>query len=251
MDFINILAICIISFVVSIFSVSVGGTSLITVPVLISLGMTSKVAVATNMFALIFLSISGAAVFRKEMKATHVKMIIIFSILTLCGSLLGANLVLAVDKDILKRIIAIIICVIAFTFLLKRDLGNKEMKERTSKWKFTIGTLAIFFLGIYGGFFSGGYVTFLSYVLILIFGFNFLQAAFITKVFNIFSSLAACLIFWYHGLIDFSVGLPLALSMSLGAFLGANVAIKKGNLWIRSLFVITIFLLAIKLLFFD
>ncbi|MCK4430996.1 MAG: sulfite exporter TauE/SafE family protein, partial [Candidatus Aminicenantes bacterium] len=185
MDFINILAVCIISFVVSIFSVSVGGTSLITVPVLISLGMTSKVAIATNMFALIFLSISGAAVFRKEMKTTHVKMIIIFSILTLCGSLLGANLVLAVDKDILKRIIAIIICVIAFTFLLKRDLGNKEMKERTSKWKFTIGTLAIFFLGIYGGFFSGGYVTLLSYVLILIFGFNFLQVAFITKVFNI------------------------------------------------------------------
>ncbi len=129
MDVINIFVVCIISFVVSIFSVSVGGTSLLTVPLLISLGMISKNAVATNMFALIFLSISGAVGFRKEIKITQhkmYKMFVLFSILTLCGSFIGANLVLAIDKDTLRRIIAIIIFIIAFIFLLKRDLGLKE-----------------------------------------------------------------------------------------------------------------------------
>jgi len=250
MSLISVLIASFLSFIVSIFSVSVGGTSLITVPVLISLGMISKNAVATNMFALIFLSVSGALGLRREIKTTHYRMVSFFSILTICGSLIGANLILVIEKDILKKMIAIMACIIAISFLLKRDLGIRERKEKISKMKFVSGSLLIFILGIYGGFFSGGYVTLLSYVLILILGWHFLRVAFITKIFNIFSSSVACSFFYYHGLIDFSVGIPLAISMFLGAFLGSKLAIKKGNLWIRNVFIIATILLAVKLLFF-
>jgi len=250
MSLISILIVCSLSFVVSILSISVGGTSLITVPVLISLGMISKNAVATNMFALIFLSMSGAIGFRKEIKLSYYKIIAFFSILTICGSLIGASLILAIEEDILKKVIAIMICFIASSFFLKKDFGIQERNEKISKMKFGGGALLIFILGIYGGFFSGGYVTFLSYVLILTFGLNFLQVAFITKIFNIFSSSVACIFFYYHTLIDFSVGIPLAFSMALGGFLGTKLAIAKGNLWIRSLFIFFVIILAIKLLIF-
>lgn len=250
MDIIGTLITCLISFAVSAVSVSVGGTSLITVPVLIWLGMASKRAVATNMFALIFLSMSGTVGFRKEVKPAHYKMIAVFSILTICGSLIGANLILAIDEGILEKVIAIIICIIVGSFLFKRDLGVHKKEEKISKMKFAAGTILIFILGIYGGFFSGGYVTLLSYVCILAFGLDFLQTAFITKIFNIFSSLVASAIFYYHGLIDFSVGIPLAFSMFLGASLGAKLAIMKGNLWVRNLFIIFAIALAIKLLVF-
>ena len=248
MDIIGILTACLISFVVGIISVSAGGTSLITVPVLIWLGMTTKNAIATNMFALIFLSISGALGFRSRIKSSHYKMAVLFSILTICGSLIGANLVLAINEDILKRTIAIMMCVIAASLIFKRDLGVKQTTAQMSKFRFLAAALAVFALGIYGGFFSGGYVTLLSYVLILSFGLNFLQAASITKIFNIFSSSIACAFFYYHGLINFSVGIPLAVSMFLGAFLGAKLAIAKGNLWIRNLFIAVVIVLAIKLL---
>jgi len=248
MSLISILIVCLIAFLVCIFSVSVGGTSLVTVPVLISLGMISKNAVATNMFALIFLSLSGAAGFRKEIRITDHKRFVLLSILTICGSLLGANFILSIEKDILKKLIAIMIFFIAGSFLLKKDLGILEKK--ISKLKFLGGTLSVFILGIYEGFFSGGYVTFLSYVLILIFGLNFLQAAFVTKIFNIFSSLVACAFFYYHDLIDLSVGIPLAFSMASGAFLGTKLALTKGNLWIRNLFIAVVIMLAINLLIF-
>lgn len=250
MNLISISIVCFLSFIVSIFSVSVGGTSLITVPVLIWLGMVSKNAVATNMFALIFLSMGGAVGFRKEIKSSQYKMIAIFLILTICGSLIGANLIWIINKDILKKVIAIMICIIAISFLFKKGLGIQEKKGKISKMKFIAGVLLIFILGIYGGFFSGGYVTLLSYVLVSTFGLNFLQTASVTKIFNIFSSLAACTFFYHRSLIDFSIGIPLALSMSLGAFLGAKLAITKGNLWIRHLFIIGAMVLAIKLLFF-
>lgn len=251
MNLINILIVCFISFIVSIFGVFTGGVSLITVPMLVFLGMTTKNAVATNMFALIFLSISGAVGFRREMKSTHFKMIVILSLLTICGSLIGANLVLTISEDVLKKIIAFIICVIAGFFLFKKNLGIQERKVEMPKAKFIANVLLIFILGIYGGFFSGGYVTLLSYILISTFGLNFLQTAFVTKIFNIFSSLTACTFFCYHGLIDFRLGIPLAFSMSLGAFFGAKLAITKGNLWVRNLFIIAAIALAIKLLFFT
>jgi len=250
MSLISILTVCFLSFIVSIFSVSVGGTSLITVPVLILLGMISKNAVATNMFALIFLSMSGAVGFRKEIRVTHYKMIAFFSVLTISGSLIGASLILAIEKDILEEVIAIMICIIASSFLFKKDLGIQERNEKISKMKFGGGVLLVFILGIYGGFFSGGYVTLLSYVFILTFGLNFLQVAFITKIFNIFSSSVACTFFYYYDFIDFSVGIPLALSMSLGAFFGTKLALAKGNLWVRNLFIVVVIILAIKLLIF-
>ncbi|MFB0564363.1 MAG: sulfite exporter TauE/SafE family protein [Candidatus Aminicenantaceae bacterium] len=250
MSYSSIFIVCLLSFIVSIFSVSVGGTSLITVPALISFGMISKNAVATNMVALIFLSISGALGFRRKIKISHYKVIVLFSILTICGSLIGASFVLAIDKDILKKVIGIIIFIIAGSVILKKDLGLQEKRENISKIKFVSSALLIFILGIYGGFFSGGYVTFLSYILIVTLNLNFLQVAYITKIFNIFSSLVASTFFYYHGLVDFSVAIPLGLSMALGATLGTRLAVLKGNLWIRNLFIIVILLLAIKLLFF-
>ncbi|UCC38773.1 MAG: sulfite exporter TauE/SafE family protein [Candidatus Aminicenantes bacterium] len=250
MSLVSILLVCCLSFIVSIFSISVGGTSLITVPVLISLGMISKNAVATNMFALIFLSMSGAIGFRKEIRIPDHKIIAFLSILTIIGSLIGASLISAIEKNILKKVIAIIICIITCTFLFKKDSGVQTRNEKISKIKLGWGALIIFILGIYGGFFSGGYVTILSYVLILTFGLNFLQVAFITKILNIFSSLMACAFFYYHDLIDFSIGIPLAFSMSSGAFLGTKLALAKGNLWIRNIFIIAVILLAIKLLIF-
>lgn len=250
MGIFEIIIACLVCFFVSGISVSIGGTSLITVPMLIWLGMASKNAVATNMFALIFLSASGAIGFKKKLKPAHYKMIFILSVLTVLGSLVGANLVVIINKDVLQKIIAVIICIIAGSFLVKKDLGVKDKKKAISKITFSVGMISVFILGIYGGFFSGGYVTLLSYVLILVFGLDFLQTAFITKIFNIFSSLVACALFYVHGLIDFSIGIPLALSMSLGAFWGAKLAISKGNLWIRNLFIIVVILLAVKLLIF-
>ncbi len=250
MSVLHILIACVVAFVVSIFGVSVGGTSLITVPALISLGMSPKDAIATNMFALIFLSVSGAVRFRTQMEARHYTMLFFLSLLTVCGSLIGAHLVLSIEKQTLEKIIAIMICAIALSLLFKRDLGVQETGKPASTTRFAVGSLLIFVLGIYGGFFSGGYVTFLSYVLILVFHLNFLQVAFITKVFNVFSSLTASAFFLYHGLINFHVGIPMAVSASLGASLGATLALAKGNVWVRNLFVIAAIILAIKFLLF-
>ena len=59
--------ICLIAvFILTAFiSVVTGGTSLITVPVMMQLGINPHIAVATNMLTLIFLSLGGAVPFLK------------------------------------------------------------------------------------------------------------------------------------------------------------------------------------------
>ncbi len=247
---IDIIIACFFCFAVSIISVSIGGTSLLTVPFLIWLGMNSKNAVATNMFALTFLSLSGALSFKRKIEPINIKMISVFLILTVLGSLLGAGFIAVINQDVLKKIIAVMIVVMTCSLFLNKELGVRQYMAKKSKMKFVVGTILIFILGIYGGFFSGGYIIILTYVLILMFGLDFLQAAFLTKIFNVFSSLAACISFYYSHLIDFYVGIPLAVSMSLGAYWGAKFSIKKGNVWVRNLFVIAVILFAVKLLFF-
>ena len=250
MEITEIIIVCVVYFFAGIISVSVGGTSLITVPLLIALGMGPKIAIATNMFSLIFVSITGAIGFRKEIKNHHHKLILGFTILTLIGSALGAQLVLTMDENIIKKVVASICVIIALLLIVKKDLGTKVGSEKISKPRFLVGGILIFILGIYGGFFSGGYVTMLSYVLVFIFGMSFLETAFTTKIFNIFSSLIACVFFYKSNLINFSVGIPIAISVSLGAIIGTKLAIKKGNAWIRDLFIIIVIILAIKLFVF-
>ena len=247
MSMIDTFIICLISFVVSLFSVTVGGTSLITVPVLILFGMVLKNSVATNMFALIFLSLSGSVGFRKEPKSIDLKMIDISVTLTLWGSIIGANLFLSLDEIILKKIVSVMILVVASLCYLNRNLRLKDKGNDVSKTRFYLGAFLIFILGIYGGFFSGGYITLQSYILVAIFGLNFIQTAFVTKIFNMISSLVACIFFYYCDLIVFSVAIPLAVSMFLGGLIGAKLAVTKGNLWVRRMFIIVSIALAMKL----
>ena len=55
----------VVFFFTAVISVVTGGTSLITVPVMMQCGMDPHVAVATNMLALVFLSLGGTVPFIK------------------------------------------------------------------------------------------------------------------------------------------------------------------------------------------
>jgi len=251
MDIQQLIFACVVYYIAGIISVSVGGTSLITVPILVSLGMDPKTAIATNMFALIFVSISGAVGFKEKIDIKHARFIGVLTILTILGSWWGANILIGFDESVLEKFLAVIICVFLPIFIFKKDLGIVKQDDKNSLVRFLVAGVFVFALGVYGGFFSGGYVLLLSYVLILGLGFDFLEAAGITKILNIFSSIVACIIFFRYGLIDFKVAVPLAIVIFFGGFSGAKLAIQKGNVWVRNLFVIMGICLAIKLLVFP
>ena len=108
-----------------------------------------------------------------------------------------------------------------------------------------------FLLGIYGGFFSGGYVTLLTAAYVALFRMTFVQAIATTKVANVFSSAIATAVFMRHGLVNYRLGIILGVTMFTGALFGARFAIRIGNLWLRRIFLAAVWALGLKALLFD
>jgi uncharacterized membrane protein YfcA len=202
------------------------------------------------MFGLTFMAVGGTLPFLGKGRIDRRRLPLLI-VLTLFGSTLGALLVLVVSSQKLPLIISIsMIAVAAFT-LLKRDVGVVPPETAPTRHSEFAAYALTFALGIYGGFFSGGYVTMLTAVFVALFRMTFVEAVATTKLVNIFSSLIATLVFMWRGLVDYKLGVLLGLCMFAGAFFGARVALRLNNLWLRRIFLSTVILLALKILFYD
>ena len=237
-------------FFTSVVSVVTGSTSLITVPVMIALGIEAHVAVATNMLALTFMSVGGSLPFMGKGVLSRSRLLPSI-VLTMIGSALGALLLLNVPLKGLQITIAVAMIGVAIFSLLNKNLGQASHDAPASQAAVMAGYAVTFLLAIYGGFFSGGYVTLLTATFVLLFGMTFLQAVATTKVINVFSSGVATLVFVWRGVVDLKLGIILGVSMFLGALLGSRIALLLSTLWLRRIFIAAVLGLAIKMLFFQ
>jgi uncharacterized membrane protein YfcA len=240
----------VVFFLTAVISVVTGGTSLITVPVMIQVGIDPHVAVATNMVSLIFLSLGGTLPFVKS-PALRQKRLPALVGLTLIGSILGAFLLLIVPSKAMPVVIGIAMIVVVLFSVMNPHAGVTRSPDRVSRRREALGYVATFLLGVYGGFFSGGYVALLTAAYVAFFRLTFLDAVAITKVLNVVSSLVAVAIFTTEGIIDWPLSLPLSVVSFLGAIVGAVVARRMTNVWLRRVFLTAVIALAAKTLLYD
>jgi uncharacterized membrane protein YfcA len=235
-------------FATSVVGVVTGSNSLVTVPVMFQFGIDEKVAVATNMFGLTFMAIGGTIPFVRQGSVEFRKLTPLI-VLTIAGSALGALLVGLITGQSIKLIVTIsMIVMIIFTLVRRKpaEVGNEPSPVRRSADVVTY--LLTFLLAIYGGLYSGGYVTVLTAVLVTFAAMSFTQSVAATKLINVFSSGIATLIFMWQGLVDYRLGIFLAVAMFAGAYVGAHYATKMNEIWLKRIFVATVLILAIKTL---
>ncbi len=229
--------------IASIISVITGSTSLITVPVMFQFSIEPHTALATNMFALTFMSIGGTIPFIGKGVIDHRRLpLLIF--LTLVSSIFGALLVLIVPSKSMPLIISISMIAVTVFSIVNRDIGVVPAVEVPSQIASIAGYTATFILGIYGGFFSGGYITLLTAAYVMLFRMTFIQAIATTKLINIFSSLVATLIFMVQGIVDYKLGIILGITMFVGGLIGGRVALKLSNIWLQRIYLVVVTVLA-------
>ncbi|WP_281255820.1 sulfite exporter TauE/SafE family protein [Deinococcus hopiensis] len=124
-----------------------------------------------------------------------------------------------------------------------RDVVNVPPRRR----QLVAGYALTPFLAVYGGFFSGGYVTLLTAAFLTAFRMPFPRAVATTKVINVASSLVATLIFARKGAVDWQLGLVLSGVMHVGVTLRAKWTMRLDERWVHRLFATTV-LLAFKTL---
>lgn len=231
-------------FITSAVGVVTGSNSLVNVPMMLQLGMDPRIAIATNMFGLTFMSIGASIPFLKGDSIDRRRMPGLVT-LTLVGSALGAAAVGLLEREHLRLIIAgSMFFVLAFMVLSRRS--GIEKVERVSTAMSAAAYALVFILAIYGGLFSGGYVTMLTACFVALFGKTFTEAVATTKVVNIFSSAVATVVFMWQGLVDYRLGAVLGATMFVAAYVGAKTVTKLDDAWLKRIFLVVVAALAAK-----
>jgi uncharacterized membrane protein YfcA len=233
-------------FVTSVIGVVTGSNSLITVPVMFQFGVDPKVAVATNMFGLTFMNVGATIPFLRR-GTIDTKKTAPLIILTLVASAIGAWLVLLITPANIKLLVSLAMIAVTIFTLVKRDAGVAKAAE-VSTGATALTYILTFALGIYGGLYSGGYVTMLTAVYVAFFGMTFTESVASTKLINIFSSAIATAIFMWQGLVDYRLGFILAITMFVGAYIGAHTVTKLSDRLLKRIFIAAVLILAAKIL---
>jgi uncharacterized membrane protein YfcA len=194
-------------------------------------GIEPKVAVATNMFGLTFMAVGATIPFLKQ-KVIDYKRISPLVLLTIIGSAIGAILVGLISSRAIPIIVSVSMIAVTIFTLVKRNAGVQKA-ETVSANSLIITYVLTFLLGIYGGLYSGGYVTMLTACFVAFFGLTFTEAVAGTKFINIFSSSIATLIFMWQGLVDYKIGAVLAVTMFVGAYIGAKTVTRINDVWLK------------------
>jgi uncharacterized protein len=231
----------------AVFGTLVGGSSLITIPLLILLGLPPHSAIGTDRTGVTAIGLAGLYQFHKKGLIRY-GIAFILGIPCLVGSFIGANLALQVSPAVMKKTIAVMTLALLALLMAKSNSGIEKASRPLTTRVVVTGTLLSLVVGIYGGFYGAGAGTFLSYILILVFGQTFLESAATLKIASILMTLTAAITFAAHGAVHY----PLAVSLFLGSFIGSTAGAyysdRIGNVWIKRIFIGVVIIMVIKLL---
>jgi uncharacterized membrane protein YfcA len=158
-----------------------------------------------------------------------------------CASLLGAYSVSLIDNAVIKPVILCVLIVVALYTYFNKSFGIQKYKAHSAiKQVVLAGTFGLI-IGFYDGLIGPGTGSFLILVFIAVLGFDFIGASAHAKIVNIATNLAALIYFTSTGHVLFQYAIPMAVFNIAGSFLGARLALLKGNKFIRIFFLIVIF----------
>jgi uncharacterized membrane protein YfcA len=247
MDLVSLLIVFVAGIIGSSFGTLVGGTSLITIPVLIFLGLPPHTAIGTDRLGIAGLTSMGWYKFH-EKGLINYPIALMMGVAALIGSFLGANLVLQISMALLKKIIAITTVLVLIPVVGQPKLGVEKRDRVIKRHEYGAGIFISFIIGIYGGFYGAMAGTFLLYVLLFIFKQTFLEGTATLKLSSLMMTTMAAVVFASKGAIDYPMAAAMFFGCAIGSYFGAHYSDRIGNVWIRRIFIVIVLIMVIKLM---
>lgn len=247
MSELTLLLVLVIGLVAGFIDSVLGAGGLVSIPSLIFLGLPAQIAIATDRLGTLGQSIAALFKFWKAKRIVW-KYVPIFTVISLIGAVLGAKILLDINTEILQQVVGILIIILLPLIFIRRDVGIK--KTKATNLRTLIGLTLYFFIMIFAGFFGQGVGPLVFYTSAYFLGFTMIEVLATGVIPWLILSVASLVIFAMNGIIEYKVGLVLFVGMAIGGYAGAHTAIKKGDLWVKRLFIIFVIVSAIKLLFF-
>ncbi len=161
-------------------------------------------------------------------------------------SYLGAMAVAWLPRELLRPLILILLVAAAAYTFWRKDFGNIHRPQR-------VGATELFYalsigacIGFYDGFFGPGAGSFLIFLFIRFFGFDFLHASAAAKVVNVGTNLAALCYFVPNAYLLPVLAVAMAIFNVLGSMAGTYLSLRYGSGFVRKVFLFVVSALIVK-----
>lgn len=218
-----------------------GNGSAITLTILTELlSLPGNMANGTNRVGIMAQSLVGTATFYQNGKL-DLKRGWVYIVPTIIGALIGVLAAISVSSEQFESVFSVLLVVMLFVILVKpkRWLQKTDSTHPVNYWMTIPAFLA---LGFYGGFIQMGMGVFFLAAMVLGARFSLTDAN-VIKVFVVGAyTLFVVFIFHWQGLIDWYLGLILAVGQAVGAWLAASFAshYPKADFWAYVLLVVVV-----------
>ncbi len=161
-------------------------------------------------------------------------------------SYLGAMAVAWLPREVLRpMILFLLVGAAAYTFWHK-DFGALHRPQHAGRRELVYALILGGTIGFYDGFFGPGTGSFLIFLFIRFFGFDFLHASAAAKVVNVATNLAALSYFVPNGYLLPMLAVVMALCNVFGSVAGTHLALRHGSGFVRHVFLIVVSILILK-----
>ena len=223
-----------------------GSGSLITLPLLIFLGLPANVANGTNRVAIFMQNLVAVHGFAqgKVLEVKRGKWLLLPVIL---GGLLGASLAVEAGERLIRMIVAALLWFMLLVILVRpqRFLANERRPESQ-----TVGIaewLAMFAVGVYGGFIQAGVGIFLLMTLLWVSGYDLVRANALKVLMVLAFTPFALMVFVMNDQVNWAMGGLLGIGNMIGARIGTTAALRKGAPFVRKVLILAILLAGMKM----
>ncbi|WP_205511399.1 TSUP family transporter [Longitalea arenae] len=237
----ELILLCLFAFLAGFTDAIAGGGGLIQTPA--ALVLLPQYPLATVLGTLKIPSFSGTSIATAQyVRRVPVNwlLIAVMTVIAFCAAFAGSTLLAHVNSSFMKPLLLIMLIIVAIYTFTNRRFGDHTEKGHSAKQQVIYSMLISLVIGFYDGFIGPGAGSFLILSFIGLMGFDFLKASAHAKFVNLATNLGSITFFSLTGKIIYAVALPMAVCNALGGWLGARLAILKGNAFIRIFFLIVV-----------
>ena len=165
------------------------------------------------------------------------------------GSALGAQAAKLLPRDYFTPIVLIALVSVGIYTWRRPQLGLTSHRRHAGRAHYGLTVAIGLVVGAYDGFLGPGTGSFFVILLVGVLGYGFLEASANAKIANLVTNIAAIIVFGLAGSVLWALGLTMGVANLVGGLVGARMAIRHGNVFIRRVFLIVLAGLIVKLAF--
>ncbi|ACT11884.1 MULTISPECIES: sulfite exporter TauE/SafE family protein [Pectobacterium] len=238
-----------IAFIAGAINAAVGGGGLISMPMFYSTlpHFTPAQIMGIDKFSSVMGHLMSVRQFATRLRLPW-RLMLPTALAAITGAYIGIRMLDFMPSSWMRPVIIVVLAIMVAYTWFRPSFGSQDTSQEPTQNDLIKGAVLGLVIGFYDGFIGPGTGSFLLFLFVRFFHFDFLRATACAKVVNFGTNSATLLFLIPAGLINYGLAFPLGIAAICGSIAGTQLALKGGNYWIRRLFLILAVTLLIKLI---